>query len=569
MRRLVAEREAMTSPDTTSYLGLLERLSLAIDQCTTLEDAGFLVIRRLCDQLGFPLGRLYLPDEDDKSTARCPAQTCMVGPPERFGEFGDVPGRHPLRRGEGVAGRALASGRSVWVRDIASEPGLAMPHDAVAAGLRGALALPVVIDRRTVAVLEFFADQTLEPDDVLQQPLTTVATHLAIVARLARAERARGAAKTRLRVLLANSGVYIKVLGANGRLREQYPPTWPDDAALPLSAIDFIHPDDVAIAIRGWADALASPGLHRPFECRVARPDGTWRWVEVSAMNMLDEPEIGGVVTYSRDIGERKRLEEERRKSVAHLRQAEALGRLGTWQAELATGEVEWSDEMHRVLGVEPGDVEPGFKSLLAMVHPDDRVALEEHQRQLLAGTAQSCVFRVVGPGGTIRWISARVSPGLDAAGRVVALHGTVQDITERKALERALRESEQRLREVEAVAGVGSWRTDAVTGATVWSPQLYSILGVEPDRAPPGLDSLMAAVHPDDRPAVEAHALLQHRLALPMDFECRIVRPDGVIRRVRIQLSVTYDNAGAVAAYHGLVCDTTGRARDDIRVSV
>jgi diguanylate cyclase (GGDEF)-like protein/PAS domain S-box-containing protein len=566
VHRLLAERDTMAVADSPSYLGLLERLSVAMAACRTVEDAGAAVLRQLCGHARFPLGRLFLPDESEPGKAWV-ARTWIVGRPERFGTFGD-PGQ-PLREGEGVAGQALASGRPVWVRDIASEPGLAMPHEAVTSGLRGAVAVPVVVDDRTEAVLEFFAEESLEFGDALLQLLATAGAHLATFARQARAERASTTAETRLRLLLGHCGVHVNVLGAGGKLRAQYPAIWPDDSAHLLRAVDIVHPDDMATAMRGWADALGSPGLHPPFECRIAMPDGSWRWVEVTAINMLDEPEIRAVVTYSREIDDRKRLEEDRRSAVTHLRDAEALAHLGTWHTDVVTGKAHWSEEMYRILGLEPGAVEPGAASLLALAHPDDRAVLEEQRRLVYRGQVQQFTFRIVGPGGTVRWIGGQASPALDASGRVVSVQGTIQDITERKAIDRALRESEQRLREVEAMAGVGSWRTDAATNRTVWSPQLYGILGLEPGSVAPGLDGLMACVHPDDRPGVEAHTLLQHRLALPMDFECRVVRPGGAERRVRIQLSVTYDNAGVVAAFHGLVWDTTGRTRNDRRLRV
>lgn len=566
VRRLLAERDAMALPDIPSYLGLLERLSVAMAECRTVEDAGAAVMRQLCEHARFPLGRLFLPDESGPSRAWV-ARTWIVGRPERFGGFGDA--GQPLREGEGVAGQALATGRPVWVRDIASEPGLAMPHEAVTSGLRGAVAVPVVVDDRTEAVLEFFAEENLEFGDALLQLLAAAGAHLATFARQVRAEQGRTSAETRLRLLLGHCGVHVNVLGAGGKLRAQYPAIWPDDSAHLLRAVDLVHPDDMATAMRGWAEALGAPGLHPPFECRIAMPDGTWRWVEVTAMNMLDEPEIRAVVTYSREIGDRKRLEDDRRNAVTHLRDAEALAHLGTWHTDIATGKADWSEEMYRILGLEPGAVEPGAASLIALAHPDDRAVLEEQRRLVFQGEVQQFSFRIVGPGGTIRWIGGQASPTLDAAGRLVSVQGTIQDITERKAVERALRESEQRLREVEAMAGVGSWRTDAATNRTVWSPQLYGILGLEPGSVAPGLDSLLARVHPDDRPGIEAHALLQQRLALPMDFDCRVVRPDGAQRRVRVQLSVSYDNAGVVAAFHGLVWDTTGRTQDARRLRV
>ncbi|MDQ3896535.1 MAG: PAS domain-containing protein [Actinomycetota bacterium] len=559
VRRLEAEREAMMAPDTGSYLALLERVSRAVAACATLEEAGSVVLQHVCDDAGFSVGRLYVRTDDGHGDP-LPAGTWVIGAPERFGAWAE---RHPLRPGQGVAGQALASGTAVFVRDIRSDPGLGIPDDAVASGLRGALAVPVVVDGRPVAVLEFFAEQALGSRDALFQLLSTVATHLAAVVRRSRAEGAHARAEARLRILVEQSGVHVKILGPDGRIGEQYPPTWPD-TAFPMSAVDFVHPDDLAVAIRGWADALASPGPHPPFECRVRGADGSWQWAEVTAHNMLDEPAVRGIVTYGVNVDDRKRPEEALRRCEARLREAQALGGLGTWHVDLATGHVEWSDELYRILGFEPGEVHATLEKILEIAHPDDRPRLREQRRLLWAGAGQSSTFRVIGPDGRVRWISGQASAVRDGSGRVVAVQGTFRDVTERRELEQTARQAEQRLREIEALAGVGSWRTDAVTGRTTWSRELYEILGLDPARVPPGPDTFQASVHPDDRRAAGVQALCQRGFAAVTDFECRIVRPTGDIHRIRVRSAATLDGSGAVTAYHGVVRETTAQPRDD-----
>ena len=563
VRRLRAERETMTAPDTNSYLALLERVSLAVAQCSTLEKAGLAVLGQICDHVGFPVGRLYVLDSGQAADP-LPAGIWMAGTPERFGTFREAAARHPLRRGEGVAGQALASSAAVCVRDIADEPALAVPHETVAAGLRGALAVPVVAGGTPLAVLEFFAEQALEDCDGLLQLLTAVGAHLAAVARLAAAETASANADARLRVLLENSGIHVKILGPEGRLREQYPANWPEDSTLPLSAVDFVHPDDVVVAIRGWAEALGSPGARPPIELRTRAEDGSWRWVQVTIHNMLDEPGVGGIVTYAWDIEARKQSEEARRQSEARLREAQALARLGTWHADLVTGAVEWSDELYRILGLQPGEVTASHASLLELAHPDDRPALEELRHLLRSGAGQPYQFRVPRPDGTVRWISGQALAVCDSAGRPVAVQGTAHDVTRRKELEQTLHEAEQRLQAVEALAGVGSWRADAMTGCTVWSPELYHLLGLNPAQIKAGAETFLASVHPEDRHAAEVQALCQRGLAAATAFECRIVRPGGDIRMVRVRSSPARDGAGAVVAYHGVVCEATPARNDE-----
>lgn len=198
VRRLQVEREAMIEPANDSYLALLERVSTAITESPTLRDAGLAALRQVCHHTGFAVGRLYLLDAAGVGDP-VPAGVWMVGVPERFGAFAELASRQPLRRGEGVAGQALASGRAVCVPDMAFDTSVAVPEETIAAGMRGGLAVPVVLGGSAVAVLELLAEQPLDCCTSLLQVLSSVAAHLAAVARSTTAEAELARAELRLR----------------------------------------------------------------------------------------------------------------------------------------------------------------------------------------------------------------------------------------------------------------------------------------------------------------------------------------------------------------------------------
>ena len=567
VRMLNAEREAITLADTTAHLALLERVALAVREAGTLEDAASVVLRQIGDRAGFLLGRLYLRDPRDGADLR-PAHTYFAGSHERYGSYTDAAADRPVRDGKGVAGRALAAGRPVAFRDVRSEPGLAVPGHIGAAELRGALALPVLADGDTVAVLELFAEQPLESSDALLQMATIVSALLSGVAERAGAEVALAESKAYLRVLVEDVGIDVRTLGPDGRARGPARSPWPTDPMLPVSVVDYVHPDDVAEAVRAWADALRSPGNHSRFECRVRRPDGSWRWVEVTAVNKLDDVHIQAMITSSRDVTARKQLEEALGRSQAALGEVEALARLGTWRVDLVTGRTEWSEEMFRLFGMEGATEAPDFAEILPVVHPDDRLAVAEQRRLLRRGSAGAMEYRVVDGDGSVRWVSVRASPVQDRMGQTVAVHGTAQDVTALRELTDAVRVSRDRLREVQALAHVGSWHTDADTGATRWSPELCAILGLESGHVAPTEAGLLAFVHPDDRPRLEAQARLEGH-PLPSAFRCRVVRPGGGVRLVEGRTSLLRDGGGRIAGYHGVVWDVAEREPGDDRLRV
>jgi len=151
-------------------------------------------------------------------------------------------------------------------------------------------------------------------------------------------------------------------------------------------------------------------------------------------------------------LGQRERdrqvAEARLRESEANLRLAQRVGRVGSWHYDLVAGSLDWSDELYRIYGLSPVDFTPTAATAPHFAHPDDRErVLAERDRVLREGGEFTCDYRVLLPGGEERMLSSRALVQHDADGRAVAMIGTVQDITERIATERAIAEGEQRER--------------------------------------------------------------------------------------------------------------------------
>jgi len=130
------------------------------------------------------------------------------------------------------------------------------------------------------------------------------------------------------------------------------------------------------------------------------------------------------------------RLEESERA----LAEAQRLAAIGSWDWDVVADQVAWSDELYRIVGVERDRFEIGFDSYLALTHPDDRELLRREVETALRTTEPfHFEHRVTRPSGEVRTIDSRGRVELDAAGRVVRMTGTGQDVTERRAAERLL----------------------------------------------------------------------------------------------------------------------------------
>ncbi|MCC6345886.1 MAG: EAL domain-containing protein [Nitrospirales bacterium] len=142
-----------------------------------------------------------------------------------------------------------------------------------------------------------------------------------------------------------------------------------------------------------------------------------------------------------KEIEERKRVERALRRSEDRLKEAQRIASLGNWEWNLTTGKLKWSDEIYHIMGVSPQNFELSPESCLSMVHPDDRLAVEQTVAEMMSGQEKCAVdYRVTRKDGAEIVVQIQAEVACVVEGRQLRIVGTVQDITERKALEEAIR---------------------------------------------------------------------------------------------------------------------------------
>jgi PAS domain S-box-containing protein len=431
----------------------MQEVAVAANEADTLEQAAGLAMRQISTHVGCAIGHLCVSPADTEAPAHSLWHLAGEGDYRAFQEASDNPSS---LADDDFWARVSATGRPVWIADLEADSQWPRREQALAAGLESGFAFPVFVGPEIVAVLEFFSRTRME-----------------------------------------STGSFLDVLTGIGT-------------------------------------------------------------------------QLGRVVERQRAATALRRSAEELRVSEARLREAQALARLGSWYYDLRTGESTWSEEMCCLYGLEPGAPAVDLEAALASVHPADRARAGAALSRLVeSGERVSEDVRVVRPDGQLRWYRSEGSVVKDQDGQVVAIHGTSQDITDRKLMEEALRERERQLSEAQRAARLGSWERDLSTGRMTWSDEMYRLWGWEPSREI-SLEVFLATLPDDDRQRLVAEAARVHRTGESICLDFRASVADGRQRWFRGGAQLLHDEAGRPIRVVGTAQDITEekQAEEELRAA-
>ncbi|MGE5841562.1 MAG: PAS domain S-box protein, partial [Deltaproteobacteria bacterium] len=316
------------------------------------------------------------------------------------------------------------------------------------------------------------------------------------------------------------------------------------------------------------------------YEKEYIRKDGTRVPIELFvnlSRDVAGQPEF--YYAFVSDITARKQAEERLRASEKRFR---ALTEKGTELISVVdtAGVLTYeSPNETRILGYPVG--EQLGTCMFKLVHPDDLPVTRSLFQELIAksGSSRTTELRARTKDGSWRWLEI-VGTNLLADPAVAGIVLNARDITDRKAAEQALRESEASLKRAQEIGHLGSWELDLAANQLTWSDEVYRIFGLQPQEFGATYEGFLDRVHPDDRAAVDAAysgSLREERDSY--EIEHRIVRKDtGEIRYVQEKCQHVRDAQGHVVQSLGMVLDITERkaaeealkrAHDELEIKV
>ena len=245
------------------------------------------------------------------------------------------------------------------------------------------------------------------------------------------------------------------------------------------------------------------------------------------------------------------------RKSEEFLDRTGRVAGVGGWERDLVTGEVSWSAETCRLLGVAP-DHKPKLEEVANFYTPEARrVVLPAMARAASGGEGWDLEVSMIRVDGRQIW--ARSVGAVEfAAGKPIRLVGAMQDTTDQRAARLRLKEALERVTLAADGGRVGIWDWDVGTDQIIWDPWMYRLYGLEPGDGLASYELWTRHLHPDDRAGAEMAVREGAGGGEPFDTEFRIIWNDGSVHHIRAAARVTRDSTGRALRMLGTNWDVT-----------
>jgi len=254
--------------------------------------------------------------------------------------------------------------------------------------------------------------------------------------------------------------------------------------------------------------------------------------------------------------------------SEERLERSQEFANIGTWDWNIETGSLFWSDQMWPLFGYDKTVTETTYENFMAAIHHEDQKSVSDAVALCVEeGIEYNIEHRVVWPDKSIHWLHESGDVVRSIEGKPLHMLSVVQDITNRKISAEALLINEQQLCQAQTLARIGNWRADIETGELTWSDEIYRIFGFEPGDFTPSIEAFHAAVHPDDIQKVLKSEKRAEKTGFH-DVEHRIILPDGKIKYVHELAKAEIDANGNLLRMSGTVQDITERVETEFHKS-
>lgn len=319
--------------------------------------------------------------------------------------------------------------------------------------------------------------------------------------------------------------------------------------------LSLVHPDDRESCNRFLMSVAASP--QKEHEHRLITPDGNLKYIRIIIGNKVffDNGNLKRIFGIIQDITDVKLSEKAIKKSRAELIEAQTIAKIGNWSWGTGSNKLACSDEIRHIFEIDRDILtQTGLmRLLLTCVHKNDKFILQQLFKSAASIANYTCVFRIVTPGGTIKYLSVIVGKILKYDnGSIRKIIGTLQDVTERKPVEIDYKRTENKYKLVLEAIKLAAISLDNNGYITFCNPYLANLLGYS-QKEVLGMHWIDNFVPDELKKSVGD--MLTHNAA-PLQYTNPVVCRNGEQRIISWQNTVSYDE-------NGLLKETTSIGED------
>jgi PAS domain S-box-containing protein len=295
----------------------------------------------------------------------------------------------------------------------------------------------------------------------------------------------------------------------------------------------LLHPQDQEVY---WQHRqrcyTAKDGEILSYKYRVRTKNGAYRWIRnfESVFKRDTEGAAIEMIAISLNIDQEKAVAEQLKNNERLYKQAEKLSNTGSWQWEVESNRLTWTDQLYIIYGLEPQSEAITIDRFLGFVHPDDREVIRRSIEGGFSNDTMDYTFRIITDAGKQKTIRSVGQAMRNEAGVLLNILGTEQDITERQHLIEQLQENEKLYLQAQAIAHLGNWSFDIETNRVSWSKEMYRIFD-QPFETEIDYEKYLSILHEEDRKLVIDTITNSLQTLQPYDFLHRIRISDNTIR--------------------------------------
>ncbi|WP_440947785.1 PAS domain-containing sensor histidine kinase [Methanosarcina sp. T3] len=343
-----------------------------------------------------------------------------------------------------------------------------------------------------------------------------------------------------------------------------------------------VFPDASPIGLKEY-EKVALSGVPTHYE--VKRVEVGNRYFDVYAFN----PENGKLALIFKDVAKSKQTREKVRKVHYYLEEkivertkelekaysslkekeesfaeAQKMAHVGNWNWDIATNKLLWSDELYRIFGLRPKEFEVTPNLFLTYVHPDDRDYADRAIKTALNGEPFDINYRIILADGSERAVHAKTEVIFDENNTPIRMRGTVQDITDIKQMEKALRESEEKYRNIVETANEGIFLMDAEFNVTYSNKRTAELMRYVQEEI---IDRPVMDFICDESKPIAIRSLDKRRSGISESYELKLKCKDGSLFWAYISAKPLFDKNGIFTGSLCMFTDITKRKETEAKL--